>query len=225
MNRKKANDNLIGKTIRRNRLHAKMTVKDLGVKIGLPEKTADIRICQYESGDRVPSPGTAEKLADALGISKYALMPVNISTDEGVFFTIMKIMSVYDVRIGKLGENFCLLFPNTNNKTAHYFTFLYNANKLYNEGKITADDYMFVMDGVDIHKGTKYMEGVTSLKRKTPRNIDTDFYELLSIVIPEGLIIKDGKSFFVGTLSTLKEVLSKAEEFSAAVFADESTQN
>ncbi len=195
-------NNIIGETIKRNRIHAGMTTKELGDKSYLPERSADIRICQYEKGNRVPSPKITEKIADALGISKYAISPLDISTDESMFYTLIRIMDMYDVRIGKLGENFCLLFPNTNNRVAHYFTFLYNANKLYIEGKITADDYMFIMDGVDIHKGKEYMKGVASLKRKTPRNFNTDFYELLSVVIP------NDESFLINALSTLKKMLS-----------------
>ena len=56
----------IGERIRFFRNLKGMTQKFLGVKVGFPEKTADIRLAQYESGTRTPKSDLTEALADAL---------------------------------------------------------------------------------------------------------------------------------------------------------------
>ncbi len=56
----------IGERIRFIRNLRGMTQKWLGIQAGLPEKTADIRMAQYESGSRVPKEGLTEKIADVL---------------------------------------------------------------------------------------------------------------------------------------------------------------
>lgn len=48
------------------RQYRKMTQKELGMKIGFPEKSAGVRIAQYESGTRLPKIERMDKIADAL---------------------------------------------------------------------------------------------------------------------------------------------------------------
>ena len=43
-----------GKRIRRYRILCGMTQKALGMAVGFPPETADVRIAQYESGARTP---------------------------------------------------------------------------------------------------------------------------------------------------------------------------
>ena len=72
----------IGERIRFFRNLKGMTQKFLGVKVGFPEKTADIRLAQYESGTRTPKSDLTEALADALGVSTMAL---NVPDIEPVY--------------------------------------------------------------------------------------------------------------------------------------------
>ena len=57
----------IGERIRFFRNLRGMTQKYLGQVVGFPEKTADIRMAQYESGSRTPKAELTENLAAALG--------------------------------------------------------------------------------------------------------------------------------------------------------------
>ena len=59
----------IGERIRFFRNLRGMTQKYLGQAVGFPEKTADIRMAQYESGSRTPKAELTENLAGALGVS------------------------------------------------------------------------------------------------------------------------------------------------------------
>ena len=62
----------IGERIRFIRNLKGMTQKYLGQIIGFPEKTADIRMAQYESGTRTPKADVTEALAKALDVSPVA---------------------------------------------------------------------------------------------------------------------------------------------------------
>ena len=63
----------IGERIRFIRNLRGMTQKFLGLQVGFSERTADIRMAQYESGSRTPKADLVEQLADALNVSAEAL--------------------------------------------------------------------------------------------------------------------------------------------------------
>ena len=63
----------IGERIRFIRNLRGMTQKYLGIKAGLPEKTADIRMAQYEAGARTPKEELTKDLARVLDVSPAAL--------------------------------------------------------------------------------------------------------------------------------------------------------
>ena len=50
-----------------------MTQKYLGQKIGFPERSADVRMAQYEVGSRKPKEDVTNALAEALDVSPRAL--------------------------------------------------------------------------------------------------------------------------------------------------------
>lgn len=77
-----------------------MTQKGLGTAVGFSEKTADIRIAQYESGKRVPKADIAGRLADVLSVSPAALNVSDISNPIGVMHTLFALEDIYDVSIG-----------------------------------------------------------------------------------------------------------------------------
>ena len=62
----------IGERIRFFRNLKGMTQKYLGVKLGFPEKTADIRMAQYESGSRTPKEDLTNELPELFGVSASA---------------------------------------------------------------------------------------------------------------------------------------------------------
>ncbi len=180
MKKNSDNDNLMGNAIRRNRKYGKMTAKDLGIKIGLPKKNADIRIYQYENGSRIPKESVVKKLAEVLAISEYAITPLDISTEAGVFHTLMNIVRLYDIKIEKVGEMFMLVIPNTNCSLVYYLEYLYTAHSLYKKGKITGDDYMYIADCADVYINNKYTPDTVSLERELPRKADADFNGFVS---------------------------------------------
>lgn len=94
----------IGERIRFFRNLRGMTQKYLGQVVGFPEKTADIRMAQYESGSRTPKEELTENLADALGVSPLALSVPDIDSYLGLMHTLFTLEDRYGLTI-ESGEN------------------------------------------------------------------------------------------------------------------------
>ena len=85
----------IGERIRFFRNLRGMTQKYLGQMVGFPEKTADIRMAQYESGSRSPKAELTENLAGALGVSPLALSVPDIDSYLGLMHTLFTLEDRY----------------------------------------------------------------------------------------------------------------------------------
>ena len=94
----------IGERIRFFRNLRGMTQKYLGQVVGFPEKTADIRMAQYESGSRTPKAELTENLAGALGVSPLALSVPDIDSYFGLMHTLFTLEDRYGLTV-ETGEN------------------------------------------------------------------------------------------------------------------------
>ena len=74
----------IGERIRFIRNLRGMTQKWLGIAVGFPEKTADIRMAQYESGTRTPKEDLVKTLSGVLEVSPLALGVPDIDSEQGL---------------------------------------------------------------------------------------------------------------------------------------------
>ena len=90
----------IGERIRFIRNLRGMTQKYLGMAIGFPERTADIRMAQYESGTRTPKDDLTNNLANVLEVSPQALDLPNIDSDIGLMHTLFALEDIYGIKIG-----------------------------------------------------------------------------------------------------------------------------
>ena len=82
------------------------TQKYLGQLIGFPEKTADIRIAQYESGTRTPKADITKELAKALEVSPLALDVPDIDTELGLMHTLFALEDIYGLQAGETKLSF-----------------------------------------------------------------------------------------------------------------------
>ena len=98
----------IGERIRFFRNLRGMTQKYLGQAVGFPEKTADIRMAQYESGSRTPKAELTENLAGALGVSPLALSVPDIDSYLGLMHTLFALEDIYGMKIDKLDDEVCI---------------------------------------------------------------------------------------------------------------------
>ena len=73
----------IGERIHFFRLLRGMTQKYLGMSLGFPEKSADVRLAQYETGSRTPKADLTAALAQVLDVSPHALSVPDIDSYVG----------------------------------------------------------------------------------------------------------------------------------------------
>ena len=135
----------IGERIRFFRNLRGMTQKYLGQMVGFPEKTADIRMAQYESGSRSPKAELTENLAGALGVSPLALSVPDIDSYLGLMHTLFTLEDRYGLTV-ETGENDVSLRvdPRKGKDAAELFEMLTawaeQAEK-YHNGEINREDY------------------------------------------------------------------------------------
>lgn len=71
----------------------------LGQLMGFPEKSADIRVAQYENESRVPKPEVVKEFADRFNISPRALAVPDINTYEGLMHTLFALEDTFGLRM------------------------------------------------------------------------------------------------------------------------------
>jgi transcriptional regulator with XRE-family HTH domain len=95
----------IGERIRFIRNLRGMTQKYLGTLVGFPEKTADIRMAQYEAGTRTPKEDLTNAVAGVLEVSPLALNVPDIDSYFGLMHTLFALEDLYGLTIGKQGDD------------------------------------------------------------------------------------------------------------------------
>ena len=98
----------IGERIRYIRNLRNMTQKWLGMAIGFDEKTADVRMAQYESGTRTPKENYVADIANALSVSPKALDLPDIDSYVGLAHTLFALEDIYGLHIGEIDGELCL---------------------------------------------------------------------------------------------------------------------
>lgn len=124
---------MIGKRIRFIRKKRNMTMKYLGMAVGLPESSADIRISQYESGTRTPKNDLLFKIANELGVSPDALAVPDLDSIVGVMHTLFVVEDLYHFRFVLIDSE-----SETLNKTIGEWQRKYQE---YVKGEIDRDQY------------------------------------------------------------------------------------
>jgi len=89
----------IGERIKRIRNLRKLTQKELGLAVGFDEKTADVRIAQYESNTRTPKEEMLKKIAEALDVNFRSLYEPTLYAAEDVMFTLFELDEHYNIRL------------------------------------------------------------------------------------------------------------------------------
>ena len=135
----------IGERIRSIRNKRGMTLKYLGKAVGFDEKTADVRMAQYESGVRSPKSDLTAKIAEVLEVAPEALAVPNIENYVGVMHTLFALEDLYGLRIDKLDDEICIRLDKDNG--TEYLTMLemfrdwQTQAERCREGEITEEEY------------------------------------------------------------------------------------
>ena len=89
----------IGERIHFFRTMRGMTQKYLGMALGFPEKSADVRLAQYENGSRTPKADVTAALAKVLDISPKALDVPDIDSYTGLMHTLFTLEDRYGLEV------------------------------------------------------------------------------------------------------------------------------
>ena len=135
----------IGERIRFIRNLRGMTQKYLGTQVGLPEKTADIRMAQYEAGTRTPKEDLTKALAAALDISPLSLSVPDIDSYLGLIHTLFALEDLYGLTIEERdGEVLFRVNPRKGEDAAHLSEMVCDwapVAEKFRAGEISKEDY------------------------------------------------------------------------------------
>ena len=106
----------IGERIHFFRMMRGMTQKYLGMALGFPEKSADVRLAQYENGSRTPKADVTAALAQALDVSPKALDVPDIDSYIGLMHTLFTLEDRYGLKINEMDGEVCLKVDVRKNK-------------------------------------------------------------------------------------------------------------
>lgn len=98
----------IGERIHFFRTMRGMTQKYLGMLLGFPEKSADVRLAQYETGTRTPKADLTASLAQALDVSPQALDVPDIDSYIGLMHTLFTLEDKYGLKVDEADGEVCL---------------------------------------------------------------------------------------------------------------------
>ena len=134
----------IGERIRFFRNLKGMTQKWLGIAAGFPEKTADIRMAQYESGTRTPKADLTETLAGVLEVSPLALSVPDIDSDLGLMHTLFALEDLYGLKTDIVDGEVRLRFDKGSAADASFAEMISawaEQSAKYKSGEISKEDY------------------------------------------------------------------------------------
>ena len=98
----------IGERIHFFRILRGMTQKYLGTIVGFPERSADVRLAQYETGTRKPKAELIAALAQALDVSPHALDVPDIDSYIGLMHTLFTLEDNYGLTVSEADGEVCL---------------------------------------------------------------------------------------------------------------------
>ena len=108
----------IGERIHYFRVKRGITQKQLGLGLGFPERSADVRVAQYESGTRTPKADLMAALAYGLDVAPEALNVPDIDSLIGLMHTLFTLEDVYGLTVEEADGEVCLRFSrDPDNKT------------------------------------------------------------------------------------------------------------
>ena len=134
-----------GERLRFFRTKRGLTQKMMGQLMGFPERSADIRVAQYENGSRYPKEDVIEALAAGLEVHPKALALPDIDSYIGLLHTFFALEDLYGIRVSTVeGEPFLFVDKTGNKNAAELHSMLLawseQAEKLEN-GEISQEEY------------------------------------------------------------------------------------
>ena len=122
-----------------------MTLKYLGTLVGFPERSADVRMAQYESGARTPKADLTASLAQVLDVSPQALTVPDIDSYIGLMHTLFTLEDNYGLKVDEINGEVCLTVDVFRGKDAAELSRMLHAWRqaaaMFKSGEITQEEY------------------------------------------------------------------------------------
>lgn len=99
----------VAEKIRQYRLARGLTQKALGEKCGINEVT----IRKYELGDRNPKPDQLQKIADALEVSIFAFLDIDLKNARDIVTLLLKMDDFFDIRFAGSTDQNDMIIPSS----------------------------------------------------------------------------------------------------------------
>ena len=149
----------IGESIHFFRLLRGMTQNYLGTAVGFPERSADVRLAQYETGSRKPKADLTAALAQVLDVSPQALDVPDIDSYIGLMHTFFALEDMYGLKIDEMDSEVVLRLDKSDYSTYSSMNkmlraWLAEAKKLENgeSTKEEYDDWRYKYPELDTHQ-------------------------------------------------------------------------
>ena len=84
-----------GNRLKRIRNHRNMTMKEVGMRLRIPERQADVRMSQYESNKKMPRKDIIKYMAGIFDVNEEALDIPDIETHHGAIFELFEYYFLY----------------------------------------------------------------------------------------------------------------------------------
>lgn len=110
-----------GERIRSIRNMRGMTQKELGVAVGFPERSADVRIAQYESGTRSPKEDMIARIADVLHVKPSAISNTNSNAYINLMYNLFDMENTFGIHIDQIDGELCLRLDRTHRDYVRIF--------------------------------------------------------------------------------------------------------
>ena len=94
----------VGDRIKRVRNFRGLTQRELGIRAGFDERTADVRINQYEAGLRKPKEEILTRIADALEVNYRSLYEPTFYTAEDIMYTLFEMDEHFNIRLHEVPD-------------------------------------------------------------------------------------------------------------------------
>lgn len=134
-----------GERIRTFRKAIGMTQKELGRRLGFSERTAVIRVGQYENEKRTPKKDMIDYLAYIFDVAPEAITVPNIDNYYGLMHTLFTLEDCYGLTIAEIDGQVCLTMNrNHPNYDAHLDGRLYDwidVKRRLNNGSMLLSEY------------------------------------------------------------------------------------
>lgn len=134
-----------GERIRKFRNMIGMTQQELGTKLGFSEKSAVIRVGQYENENRKPKQDMINNMAYIFDVASEAITVPDIDNYIGLMHTLFALEDRYGLTVTRLDGQICLKqdinHPNYDRSLADDLQSWYDKKSKLTSGSILASEY------------------------------------------------------------------------------------